>query len=171
MTSRQIWANANVLGARDKRNVKIAVFGKQLFLRIAFNPRPCTGTLEFITRTCRGEGDTTPARFETDGRRANRKKTADCSRRVLAIGGTIFDTRSFFNPVLGVKDQSFAKSANFQIYSRIFQIIINRCSIKPSRAYSPFNSVQTFFGFPRLPPGEYLSAQTNNINTSKRIPN
>ena len=34
-----------------------------------------------------------PWRFETKGRRAYRKKTADCSRRVLAIGGAIFGPR------------------------------------------------------------------------------
>ena len=39
-------------------------------------------------------GPTPPWRFQTKRHRASRKRPADCSRRVLAIGGIIFGARS-----------------------------------------------------------------------------
>ena len=70
----------------------------------------------------RGEVIRPPARFETNGRRAySEKKTADCSRQVLATGGAIFGSRSIFDPVLGVNGQIFAKLTIFQLCSSIFQ--------------------------------------------------
>ena len=43
------------------------------------------------------------------------KKTADCSRRELAIGGAFCDCRSNFDSVFGFKVQIFAKSASVQL--------------------------------------------------------
>ena len=41
-----------------------------------------------------------PWRFQTKHRRASRKRPADCSRRVLAIDGSIFGPRLIFDPVM-----------------------------------------------------------------------
>ena len=63
----------------------------------------------------------TPERFETKSLRAQPKKAADCSRRVLATGGAGFDSRSIFDPVIRVKGQIYAKSTFFQLYISISQ--------------------------------------------------
>ena len=41
-----------------------------------------------------------PWRFETKRRSASRKRSIDCSQRVLAIGGIFFDPRSTFDLVM-----------------------------------------------------------------------
>ena len=51
-----------------------------------------------------------PWRFETKRRSASRKKkTIDCSRRVLAIGGIFFDPRSTFDLVMAGQRSIFGK--------------------------------------------------------------
>ena len=57
-----------------------------------------------------------PRAFETKGRRALRKKSADCSRRVLAIGGAFFNHMSIFDPVIRGRSSNFRKIENFQFY-------------------------------------------------------
>ena len=54
-----------------------------------------------------------PWRFQTKRRRASRKRPADCSRRVLAIGGIIFGTRSIFDPVMAGQRSNFRKFHDF----------------------------------------------------------
>ena len=63
------------------------------------NPRP--DTVFRHLRSDRGGGcDPPPWRFQTKRRRASRKRPADCSRRILAIGGFVFGPRSIFDPVM-----------------------------------------------------------------------
>ena len=54
----------------------------------------------FATLPGRGGGVQPPWRFQTKRRRALRKRPADSSCRVLAIGGIIFGPRSIFDPVM-----------------------------------------------------------------------
>ena len=54
-----------------------------------------------------------PWRFPTKRRRASRKRPADCSRRVLAIDGIIFDPRSIFDPVMAGQRSNFRKFHDF----------------------------------------------------------
>ena len=51
-------------------------------------------------------------------------KTADCSRRVLAIGSAFFDSRSKIDPVLGGQRSNFREIGNFQLYIIIFQKLL-----------------------------------------------
>ena len=44
------------------------------------------------------------------------KKTADCSRRVLSIGGAIFGPRSIFDPVFGGQRSIFLWNRQFSIF-------------------------------------------------------
>ena len=50
-----------------------------------------------------------PWRFETKLRSASEKKPIDCSRRVLAIGGIFFDSRSTFDLVMGGQRSIFGE--------------------------------------------------------------
>ena len=87
-----------------------------------------------------GVGATPPWRFQTKRRRASRKRPADCSRRVLAIGGIIFGPRSIFDPVMAGQRSNFRKFHDFST-SRVDGIkTIYRSGMKPSPACSPFNS-------------------------------
>ena len=87
-----------------------------------------------------GVGATPPWRFQTKRRRASRKRPADCSRRVLAIGGIIFGPRSIFDPVMAGQRSNFRKFHEFSS-SRVDGIkTIYRSGMKPSPACSPFNS-------------------------------
>ena len=54
-----------------------------------------------------------PARFEIKGRRAERKKTADCFRRVLAIGCAFFEPMLKFDPALGDQRSNFRETGHF----------------------------------------------------------
>ena len=82
------------------------------------NPRP--GRPFSITRPGRGGGRCDPPwRFETKRRSASRKKTIDCSRRVLAIGGTFFDPRSTFDLVMAGQRSIFGEIDVFQLYKTI----------------------------------------------------
>ena len=84
--------------------------------------------------------DPPPWRFQTKRRRASRKRPADCSRRVLAIGGIIFGPRSIFDPVMAGQRSNFRKFHDFST-SRVDGIkTIYRSGMKPSPACSPFNS-------------------------------
>ena len=81
-----------------------------------------------------------PWRFQTKRRRASRKRPADCSRRVLAIGGIIFGPRSIFDPVMAGQRSNFRKFHDFST-SRVDGIkTIYRSGMEPSPACSPFNS-------------------------------
>ena len=87
-----------------------------------------------------GVGATPSWHFQTKRRRASRKRPADCSRRVLAIGGIIFGPRSIFDPVMAGQRSNFRKFHDF-LTSRVDGIkIIYRNGMKPSPACSPFNS-------------------------------
>ena len=78
--------------------------------------------------------------FQTKRRRASRKRPADCSRRVLAIGGIIFGPRSIFDPVMAGQRSNFRKFHDFST-SRVDGIkTIYRSGMKHSPACSPFNS-------------------------------
>ena len=82
----------------------------------------------------------TPWRFQTKRRRASRKRPADCSRRVLAIGGIILGPRSIFDPVMAGQMSNFRKFNDFST-SRVDGIkTIYRSGMKPSPTCSPFNS-------------------------------
>ena len=65
---------------------------------VDLNPR--TDTVFRHLRSDRGGGCDPSWRFQTKRRRASRKRPADCSRRVLAIGGIMFGPRSIFHPVM-----------------------------------------------------------------------
>ena len=81
-----------------------------------------------------------PWRFQTKRRRPSRKRPADCSRRVLAIGGIIFGPRSIFDPAMAGQRSNFRKFHDFST-SRVDGIkTIYRSGMKPSSACSPFNS-------------------------------
>ena len=83
-----------------------------------------------------------PWRFQTKRCRTSRKRPADCSRWVLAIGGIICDPRSIFNPVMAGQWSNFPKFHDFST-SRVDSIkVIYRSGMKPSPACSPFNSAQ-----------------------------
>ena len=82
-------------------------------------------------------------RFETKHRtKSLAEKPADCSRRVLAIGGTFFDPRSIFDPIMRDQMSSIRKIDNFSTLHEDISIPINRRDIKLSLACSPFNSEQ-----------------------------
>ena len=83
--------------------------------------------------------DPPPWRFQTKRRRALQKRPADCSRRVLAIGGIMFGPRSIFDPVMAGQRSNFRKFHDFST-SRVDGIkTICRSVMKPSPACSPFN--------------------------------
>ena len=84
--------------------------------------------------------DPPPWRFQTKRRRASRKRPADCARRVLAIGGIIFGPRSIFDPVMAGQRSNFRKFRDFLVSRVHISKSINRSGMKPSPAYSPFNS-------------------------------
>ena len=69
-----------------------------------------------ITRPCRGgERCDPPWRFETKRRSPSQKGPIDCSRRVLAIGGIIFDPRSTFELVMAGQMSIFGEIDVFLI--------------------------------------------------------
>ena len=77
-----------------------------------FNPR--TGRPFLITRTGRGGVVPTPPwRFETEGRRASRKKRACAPRRVLHDGVQLFDPRSTFDLVRAGQRSNFREIGTF----------------------------------------------------------
>ena len=79
-----------------------------------FTPRP--DTVFRHLRSDRGGGLVRPPwRFQTKRRRASRKRSADCSRRVLAIGGIIFGPRSIFDSVMVGQRSNFRKFYDFSI--------------------------------------------------------
>ena len=75
-----------------------------------------------------GVGATPPWRFQTKRRRGSRKKTADCARRVFAIGGIIFGPRSIFDPVMADQRSNFRKFRDFFVsrvhISKIWLILL-----------------------------------------------
>ena len=72
------------------------------------------------------------------------KNTADCSRRVLAIGGAIFYSRSIFDRVFEDQMSNFRKSAIFFNFALVYFKTINRSDITLSPACSLFNYVPTY---------------------------
>ena len=60
-----------------------------------------------------GGGVRPPWRFQTKRRRASRKRPADSSRRVLAIGGIIFGLNSIFDLVMAGQLSNFRKFHDF----------------------------------------------------------
>ena len=79
---------------------------------MVLNPR--TGRAFFITRTGREGGLLRPpCRFETEGRRASRKKPADASRRVLHDDGKLFGLRSTFDLVMAGQRSNFRETDTF----------------------------------------------------------
>ena len=103
------------------------------------NPRPDTVCRHL--RPDRGRG-VRPWRFQTKRRRASRKRPADCSHRVLAIGGIIFGPRSIFDPVMAGQMSFFRKFYDFSTLRVQISKTIDRSDMKPSPACSPFNSFQ-----------------------------
>ena len=89
-----------------------------------------------------GVGATPPWRFQMKRRRASRKRPADCSRRVLAIGCIIFGPRSIFDPVMAGQRSNFRKFYDFSTSRVHISKTIYRSGMGPSPACSPFNSAQ-----------------------------
>ena len=88
-----------------------------------------------------GVGATPPPwRFQTKGRRASRKKPADCSRRDLAIGGIIFGPRSTFDPVMTGQRSNFRKNRTFSTLRNDCGKTIRDIDLKPSPSCSLINS-------------------------------
>ena len=83
-----------------------------------------------------------PWRFQTKRRRASRKRPADCSRRVLAIGCIIFGLRSIFDPVMAGQRSNFRNFYDFSTLRVHISKTIYRSGMGPSPACSPFNSAQ-----------------------------
>ena len=105
-----------------------------------FSPSPVNRVLPPLP--VQGEGCDPPplgVSFQTKCRRASRKRPADCSRGVLAIGGIIFGPRSIFDPVMAGQMSNFREFHDFST-SRVDSIKTICCSgMKPSPACSPFN--------------------------------
>ena len=142
----QCQITGNALQTKDTG--RIAFF--RLQNRCSLNGKTCgTDILTLARKPCfatfAGVGgggwcDPPPWRFQTKRRRASRKRPADCSRRVLAIGGIIFGPRSIFDPVMAGQMSNFRKFHYFST-SRVVGIKTIYCSgMKPSPACSPFNS-------------------------------
>ena len=62
-----------------------------------------------------------PWRFQTKRRRAYQERPADCSRRVLAIGGIIFGHRSIFDPVMSGQRTIFLEILRFFNFTNPYQ--------------------------------------------------
>ena len=80
-------------------------------------------------------------RFQTK-RRRERKRPADCSRRVLAIGGNIFGPMSIFDSVMAGQRSNFRKFYDFSTLRVHISKTIYRSGMGPSPACSLFNSAQ-----------------------------
>ena len=121
---------------RKKRNKTRTLIRK--VQKQKFNPRPDT---VFATFGRTGGGATPPPWcFQTKRRRTSRKRPADCSRRVLAIGGIIFGPRSIFDPVMAGQRSIFRKFYDFSNLRVDISKAIYRSGMGPSPACSPFNS-------------------------------
>ena len=70
------------------------------------------------------------------------KRPADCSRRVIAIGGIIFGPRSIFDPVMAGQRSNFRKFYDFGTLRVHISKTIYRSGMGPSPACSPFNSAK-----------------------------
>ena len=106
------------------------------------NPRP--DTVFRHLRSDRGGGGLVrpPWLFQTKRRRASRKRPADCSRRLLAIGGIIFGPRSIFDQLMAGQRSNFRKFYDFSNLRVHISKTIYRSGMKPSPACSSFNSLQ-----------------------------
>ena len=80
------------------------------FLILTLARKPCFATFAGVGG---GGWCDPPWRFQTKRRRASRKRLADCSRRVLAIGGIIFGPWSIFDPVMAGQRSNFRKFHDF----------------------------------------------------------
>ena len=100
--------------------------------------KPCFATFAGVGGG--GLVTTPPWRFQTKRCRASRKRPADCSRRVLAIGGIIFGPRSIFDTVMAGQRSNFRKFHDFSTSRVDGSKTIYRSGMKPSPACSPFNS-------------------------------
>ena len=78
---------------------------------MTFNPRSFSVFRHF--RQWSGGGGKPPGVSKLRVVKLREKKTADSSRRVLAIGGAIFYPRSKFHPVLGGKRSNFREIGTF----------------------------------------------------------
>ena len=95
----------------------------------------------FITRRTRGGGRCDPpCRFETEGRRASRKKRAYAPRRVLHDGGQFFDPRSIFDLVLAGQRSNFREIGTFSTLQADIRKTKTDSDMKPSPTCSPCNS-------------------------------
>ena len=99
-------------------------------------------TLNLTLACVVGGGGRPPSRFEAKRRIAWRKKTADCSRRVIAIGGAFLDPRSIFDPVMRGQGSIFGKVDNFSNLHAYLSKTMNRSDLKLPLACSSFNSEQ-----------------------------
>ena len=81
----------------------------------------------------RGGGATPPPpwRFQSKHRRALRKKSAYSFSWVLAIGGTFFDPRSKFDPVMGGQRPNFPEISIFSDLRVHISKTIQRIEMKP----------------------------------------
>ena len=86
------------------------------------NCRPLTlaRILCFATFAGAGGGGATPSWcFQTKRRRVSRKRPADCSRRILAIGGLFLVIGQYLTQLWQVKGPIFGNSMIFQLYESI----------------------------------------------------
>ena len=106
-----------------------------------FNPGPRTPI--FITRACKWGGGSMrpPASFETNGRRAERKKTGGALSPSTRDWWCFFILGQYMTQLWEAKGQIFAKPGIFQLYFIILKKkTIDRSDLKPSPTCSPFNS-------------------------------
>ena len=105
------------------------------------NPRPDT-VFRHLRPDRGGLARPPPWRFQTKRGRASRKRPADCSRRVIAIGGIIFGPRSIFDPVMAGQRSNFRKLYDSSTLRVHISKTIYRSGMKPSPTCFPFNSAQ-----------------------------
>ena len=108
---------------------------------LILNPRP-----DSVSPPSPGEGwwwCDLPCRFQTKHHRALRKRPADCSRRVLTIGGIIFGPRLIFDPVITAQRSKCWKFYDISTSWVHMSKTIYRRGMEPSPACSPLNSAQT----------------------------
>ena len=108
---------------RAKTYIRI-ILGHPIYSVLTLARKPCFATFAGVGG---GVGATPPPwRFQTKRRRASRKRPADCSRRVLAIGGIIFGPRSIFDPVMAGQRSNFRK---FHVFFQLHESMASKLSI------------------------------------------